>query len=178
MKNIICTERLTLREFRAGDENFIVRLVNTPGWIEFIGDRNIKTAEDASNYLMSGPLTSYVRFGFGLYMVQLNETGEPLGMCGLIKRDQFDDVDIGFAFLPEASGKGYAFEAASATLKYAKEELGLNRVIAITNAHNERSIRLLRKIGLGYEKNVWMPDEKEELLLFSNEPETVKQHQP
>jgi RimJ/RimL family protein N-acetyltransferase len=174
MKIILQTPRLLLREFRVGDENFIVTLVNTPGWLEFIGDRNIKTTEDANNYLMSGPMTSYVRFGFGLYLVQLKNSHEPVGMCGLIKRDHFENVDIGFAFLPEVSGKGYAYEAASATLNYAKQTLGLNRIIAITNSNNTRSIKLLNKLGLGYEKKIKMPEEKEELLLFANEPETIK----
>ena len=177
MKAIIHTERLTLREFRAGDEEFVVRLVNTPGWLQFIGDRNIKNNDDAQNYLMSGPITSYVRFGFGLYLVQINETGKSIGMCGLIKRDAFEDADIGFAFLPEEAGKGYAYEAALATIKYAKEQLGLNRIIAITNINNERSINLLKKLGLHYEKKVWMQDENEELLLFANEPESKRQAQ-
>jgi RimJ/RimL family protein N-acetyltransferase len=173
MKVILQTPRLLLREFRVGDEKFIITLVNTPGWLEFIGDRNIKTVEDANNYLMSGPMTSYVRFGFGLYLVQLTETQEAIGMCGLIKRDHFDDVDIGFAFLPDMSGKGYAYEAASATLDYAKQTLGIGRIIAITNSNNVRSIKLLNKLGLGYEKKVKMPEEKEELLLFANEPEII-----
>ncbi len=168
MQNILETERLNLREFTTDDTLFIIELLNSPGWIEFIGDRNIKTEEQAKQYLENGPIKSYSVNGYGLSLVELKESKIPIGMCGIIKRDNMEHPDIGFAFLPEFTGKGYAFEIANATLLFAKNELKLSKIMAITIPHNISSIKLLEKIGLQFIKPFSFPDDKEELMLFSN----------
>src|ERR1700694_1684577 len=124
MKLIAETERLRLREFAAGDAQFIVELLNSPGWLEFIGDRHIRTEEQAREYLVQGPVKSYQENGFGLSLVETKD-GVPVGMCGLIKRPALEHADIGFAFLPQFMGRGYAFEIASATMDYARNVLGM-----------------------------------------------------
>ena len=167
MNTILETERLLLREFNPDDTEFILQLLNSPGWLEFIGDRNVKTKEDAANYLLNGPIKSYTVNGFGLSMVALKDSGIPIGMCGLIRRATLEHVDIGFAFLPEFSGNGYAFEIASAVITHAKTELKLKQIVAITIPTNVRSIKLLNKIGLHFEKYIKMPGDEEQLMLFS-----------
>ncbi|MDQ3278089.1 MAG: GNAT family N-acetyltransferase [Bacteroidota bacterium] len=164
---ILETERLQLRQFTLDDAGFIIELLNSPGWIQFIGDRNVKTREHAVNYLKSGPLKSYVQNGFGLSLVELKDSHNAIGMCGIIKRDNMETPDIGFAFLPAHHGKGYALEIAEATLLYAKETLGISKVAAITKPGNAKSIRLLRKIGLQFVQTFSFPDSSEELLLYS-----------
>lgn len=158
------TERLRLRKFTFDDTKFIIELLNSPGWIEFIGDRNVKTEDQAAAYLQNGPMKSYVQNGFGLSMVE-TKAGHPIGMCGILKRDTLDNPDIGFAFLDEFTGQGYAYEIASATLKYAIHDLKIQKVSAITLPHNERSIRLLEKIGMKFIKS-FISEKNEHLLLF------------
>lgn len=141
-------------------------LVNSPSWLKYIGDRGVRTLEDARNYLENGSIKSYRERGFGFYLVELKETGEPIGTSGLIRRDFLEDADIGFAFLPQHEGKGYAYESSFPLLKYANEQLGLKRLMAITNRDNSRSITLLRKLGLGYEGTMKCPGEEEPLELY------------
>ena len=141
-------------------------LANTPSWLKYIGDRNIKTIEASKKYIRDGSIKSYEERGFGFYMVELKENNECLGVCGLIKRDALEDVDIGFAFMPEYEGKGYGYESASAVLQYAKNNLKMSRIIAITVPENERSIVLIKKIGLTYDKMVIPFDDKKELMQF------------
>jgi RimJ/RimL family protein N-acetyltransferase len=167
MKYILETERLKLREFTIHDTVFIVKLVNSPGWLEFIGDRNIRSNEQARHYLENGPIKSYQENGFGLSLVETKQNDTAVGMCGILKRDSLDNPDIGFAFLPEFTGHGYASEIASATLNYALTNLKLSKVLAITKVNNKKSIRLLEKIGLTFIKTMNAPNETEELLLFS-----------
>lgn len=167
MKIVLETERLILREFTLDDTAFIIELVNTPGWLEFIGDRNIKTEEQARSYLKNGPLKSYNENGFGLAMVQLKTEETPIGMCGILKRDNLDSPDIGFAFLPEFMGKGYAFEIANTTLIFAKTIWQLPVVAAITLPNNKSSINLLKKLGLQFIKPLTFPGSTEELMLYS-----------
>lgn len=166
MEYILETKRLTLRQFTYEDAGFIVELVNTPGWLEFIGDRNIHSEEDAINYLQNGPIKSYRENGFGSSMVELKD-GTPIGMCGILKRDSLENPDIGFAFLPTHMGKGYAFEMAKATLDHATNQLKLKIICAITNPNNIRSIQLLEKIGLTPVKRIPSPTDGTELM-FSN----------
>lgn len=156
-EKILDTERLFLRALTEEDAPFIVELVNTPGWLNYIGDKKIHTTQQAIQYLQEGPLKSYKNHGFGLWLVELKNTSTPIGMCGLLKRDYLPAPDIGFAFLPAYSGKGYAFEIAGATLRYAKESLGIKVLQAITLPTNERSIKLLERIGLSYSKDVSAP---------------------
>lgn len=166
--HILETERLRLREFTLADTQFIIELLNTPGWLQFIGDRNVKTEEQAVAYLQNGPIRSYKENGFGLAMVEKKDDGAPMGMCGILKRDNLDNPDIGFAFLPCFNGQGYAFEVASALLAYAKAQLSMSTVSAITLPNNARSIRLLERLGFKFIQPFYFPDSEEELLLYSN----------
>ena len=147
-RRILETPRLTLRELHAGDSEFMLALLNDPDWIRYIGDRGVRTEDDARAYLERGPIAMYARHGFGLWCVARRRDGEPVGMCGLIKRDTLPDVDVGFAFLPEYRGLGYAAEAAAATMALASTRYGLSRVVAIVSPDNDRSLRLLEKLGM------------------------------
>ena len=155
---ILETERLSLREFTLQDTAFIIALVNTPSWLEFIGERNVKTTQDAQRFITENLMKSYTTHGYGLWLVALKDTQVPIGMCGLVNRDTLEDIDIGFALLPEYASKGYGFEMAVATLKHAKHTLGIHKVIAITDPKNVASIALLHKIGLQYEKTMQLSD--------------------
>ena len=165
MKQIIVTERLVLREVNINDADFILGLLNSKGWLQFIGDRNVRSLPDAEKYIADRIVKSYIDHGLGLYLVELKTSGTAIGLCGLIKRDTLDDIDIGFAFLPEYNGFGYAFEAAISTLQFAFESLEINRLVAITTPDNINSIKLLEKIGMQFEKKILF-EEKEELFLF------------
>jgi RimJ/RimL family protein N-acetyltransferase/protein tyrosine phosphatase (PTP) superfamily phosphohydrolase (DUF442 family) len=145
------TDRLRLRRLDEADAPFILRLVNEPSWLRFIGDRGVHSLDDARQYIVGGPQRLYATHGFGLFVVERREDGVPLGLCGLIKRDTLPDVDIGFAFLPEHWGRGYAREAAAATLRDARDRHGLSRVVAITSLDNAASARVLTTIGMKYE---------------------------
>ncbi|MFN8487098.1 MAG: GNAT family N-acetyltransferase [Caldilineaceae bacterium] len=164
---ILVTERLVLRELTLSDADFIHKLLNEPSFIRFIGDRNIRSLDDAENYLLKGPLASYQRHGFGLYLVEEKSNGASLGICGLIKRDTLPDVDIGYAFLPEFWLRGYAFEAAAAVMNYGKAVLKLNRIVAIVTPDNARSIRVLNKLGLSFERTIIWPEDGAELQLYA-----------
>lgn len=166
---ILETERLQLRHFSPEDVQFILELLNEPSFIRNIGDRGVRTLEDARAYIRDVPVASYAKNGFGLYLVQLKETNEPIGMCGLIKRPGLEDVDIGYAFLPRFWSKGYALEAARAVKTYAKDVVGLKRLVAITDPANEGSVRVLEKLGLRFEKLVRLSADDIELKLFATE---------
>lgn len=165
--NVLETDRLILRQFSPDDAEFILELVNDPSFIQNIGDRGVRSLEDAQRYLETGPIASYARNGFGLWLVQLKESGESIGMCGLIKRDTLEDVDIGYAFLPKFWSKGYAVESARAVREYGHKTIGLKRLVAITDPVNEGSIRVLKKIGLKFEKMVRLSADDIELKLFA-----------
>ncbi len=164
---ITITERLIIRELSVSDSPFIMELVNTPTWLKFIGDRGVKNLDDAKSYLRKGPLKSYDDNGFGLYWVGLRDSNVPIGMCGLIKRADFDSPDIGFAFLPQYEGKGYGYESASAVLDYCKTEFQVKRILGITLEANTASVRLLEKLGLSFEKKFIYETTKEELMLYA-----------
>lgn len=164
---ILETERLQLRPFSLEDGEFILELLNTEGWIKYVGDRNVKTIEQARAYLENGPLKSYRINGFGLSLVQLKADNKPIGMCGLLKRDYLDHLDIGFAFLPGYMGKGYAYEVARKIIDDGFARLHLEKILAITLPENFSSVRLLKKIGFEYVKKIITPDTGEELLLYS-----------
>lgn len=167
---ILETERLVLRRLSPDDDaEFILELLNQPSFLRYIGDKGVRTTEDAVRYIQTGPVASYERFGFGLYLVELKETGVPIGMCGLLKRDTLPDADVGFAFLPDYWSQGYAFEAASGVMRYGREVLGLQRILAITSLDNEASIRLLEKIGLKFEGLIKPSEELGEVRLFATE---------
>jgi RimJ/RimL family protein N-acetyltransferase len=166
--NIIETERLNLRQLTAQDAEFILELLNEPSFIRNIGDKGVRTIEDARLYILNGPRASYERFGFGLYLVELKQSGESIGICGLVKRESLADVDVGFAFLPRFWSKGYAFESASAVKAHGLETLRLPRVVAIANPDNEGSIRVLEKIGLRFERMVSVSDDEPLIKLYAS----------
>jgi [ribosomal protein S5]-alanine N-acetyltransferase len=163
---ILETERLVLRQMKVDDAHFIFELVNEPAFIRNIGDKGVRTLEDARNYILNGPVASYAKFGFGLYLAELRETGEAIGICGLLKRDSLEDVDIGFALLEQFWRKGFAHESAAAVMEYGRNALGLKRIVAITSLDNAGSIRVLEKIGLRFERMIRMPGSDEDTRLF------------
>src|SRR4051812_32468650 len=146
------TPRLILRRLVFDDAPFIVRLLNQASFIANIGDRGVRNVEDAHRYLLAGPLAMYERHGFGLWHVGRKTDGEDLGLCGLLKRDNLPAVDLGYAYLPEFWGQGYAFEAASATVRHGARKFGLKRIIGVVSEGNSRSARVLERIGMRYER--------------------------
>jgi RimJ/RimL family protein N-acetyltransferase len=168
--NVAETERLLVRWLNPGDSAFILELVNEPSWIQYIGDKDVKTLQDALRYIENGPMAMYTRVGLGLYLVELREMGEPIGICGLIKREALEDVDLGFAFLPRFWRKGYAFEAATAVVRYGSTVLGLRRIVAILSQDNHRSSKLLEKLGFCSEGTIRVPPNDKELKLYAIAP--------
>lgn len=165
---VLETPRLALRELTLADAAFILELVNEPLWLQFIGDRGVRTLADAEGYLRQGPLASYAQHGFGLWLVERKADGAPLGLCGLLKRETLPDVDLGFAFLGKFHGQGYAAESAAATLAHGRHKVGLQRVLAITSPGNVASIRLLEKLGLRFEKMFPLaPDDEVKLFALN-----------
>jgi RimJ/RimL family protein N-acetyltransferase len=166
---VLETERLVLRRLSADDAEFVLKLLNEPSFLSFIGDRGVRNLEDARQYILNRLVASYERNGFGLYLVQLKENGVPIGISGLVKRDALPDADIGFAFLPAYWSKGYAVESAAAVMTYARETLGLSRILAITSPDNEASAKLLGKIGLRFERVIRLSEDAQEVKLFTSE---------
>lgn len=166
---VLETSRLVLRHLTLNDAPFMVELLNEPSFLRFIGDRGVKSLQDARQYLLKGPIASYERFGFGLNLTFLKETGDPIGMCGLLKRETLPDVDVGFAFLPAYWRKGYAFESGSAILAHGRERFGLKRIVAITSPDNLASIGVLEKMGLKFEAIIRLGDDPREVKLFAIE---------
>jgi RimJ/RimL family protein N-acetyltransferase len=166
---VLETDRLILRRLSTGDAEFILLLLNEPSWLRYIGDRGVRTLDDARDYILKGPMESYRRLGFGMYRTELKEGGTPIGICGLVKRASLKDVDIGFALFPQFWGKGYAYEAASAVLAFGRSVLGLRRIVAVTTHDNHDSIRVLEKLGLRFERMVRLSEDDVEICLFSND---------
>lgn len=163
---ILETERLILRLVAETDAEFILDQLNQPSFIEFIGDRGVRTVEEARNYIQTRFTKSYEDNGYSLYLVELKESLTPIGLCGFVKRDTLPDPDIGFAFLPQFSGKGYAVESARGVIEYGRDVLQFERVLAITTQDNGSSGRLLEKIGFAFERLIEMPPDDEVLKLF------------
>jgi RimJ/RimL family protein N-acetyltransferase len=166
---VLETERLTLRRLDEPDAEFILGLLNEPSFHQYIGDRGVRTEEDARAYIRNGPMASYDRFGFGLWLVQRKDDNAPIGMCGLLKRDTLPDVDVGFALRPAFWGAGYALEAAAGVLAYGREAFDLSRVAAIVQADNQSSIRLLGKLGLQFERKIEWPGDAAEIHLYARD---------
>lgn len=165
---IVCeTGRLRLRHLTQADAAFILELLNEPDFIRNIGDREVRTTDDARRYIEQGPVASYNQHGYGLLLVELQDSGAPIGICGLLKRDYLDDVDVGFALRESFRGKGYAFEAASAVLQLGKQVLGLGRIVALTSPDNLASMSVLRRLGLEFERTIRIPDQSRDTLLFT-----------
>lgn len=150
---MIESERLVIKKFQLSDDEFIYRLLNTDAWIKNIGDKNIKTLDDARNYLTTGPIKSYDENGYGGWLVQSKLTRESVGLCGFFKRDYLDAPDIGYAFLPEFWGNGYAGEASIACIDYAFQSLSFQKIYGICGPNNKSSIAVLEKSGLVFVKN-------------------------
>lgn len=163
---LLQTPRLNLRELDKNDAPLLLAVLTDPDFLRNVGDRGVHTEEDARRYIIDGPLAMYHQHRFGMYKVELKD-GTAIGLCGLVKRDGLDDVDIGFAFLPAYRGQGYAFEAAEAVMDYGRESIGLKRIVAIAQPTNEASVNLLRKLGLHAEKTIKLPKDDEELLLMA-----------
>ena len=169
---VLETERLRLRKLSAdsdGDAAFIMRLLNEPSFLRNIGDKGVRDLEGARRYITEGPAASYERHGFGLYLVELKGTGEPAGICGLVRREELDGPDIGYALAPEFWSKGYASEAAASVLEFARETLGLRRLAAVVNPDNLASIRLLERLGFRSQRTVTLSKGGAEVRLFEAE---------
>ena len=165
---VLKTDRLIIRRLTLDDAEFILKLLNEPSFLRYIGDKGVRNLEDAIRYLQTGPLASYERFGFGQFLVELKESSLPIGMSGLIKRDTLPDVDIGFAFLPDYWSQGYALEAAAALMNYGRETHGLRRIVAITSPDNYASMKLLGKLGLRFEGMIKLTEDQDEVRLFGS----------
>jgi ribosomal-protein-alanine N-acetyltransferase len=164
---IVETERLILRHMSPDtDAVFVLELLNQPSFLQYIGDKGVRTLAEARQYIINGPKKSYEQNGFGLYTVELKENGAPIGISGLVKRDTLPDADIGFAFLPEFWSQGYAVESAAAVMTHAREVLRLERVLAITSPDNQASARLLLKIGLRFDRLIKLSEDASEVRLF------------
>ena len=164
---VLETDRLVLRWLSVEDAEFILRLLNEPSFLRYIGDKGVRTIEDARAYILNGPIYSYQTVGFGLYLTELKETRVPIGICGLLKRESLEHVDIGFAFLPQFWNKGFAFESASAVLAYGMNVVGLDRIVAITSPENVGSSKVLEKLGLRFERMMKLSEAGSEVKLFS-----------
>lgn len=169
---VLQTSRLELRELTLADAASMLAVLNDPAFVQFVGDRGVRTLEDAQRYLLEGPIASYARHGFGVWLVLVKDGGGRAGICGLLKRDTLEDVDLGFAFLPAYRGRGYAVEAAAAVLAYGREVLGLQRIVAITSPDNHRSGAVLEKIGFRFERLVRLEGDTAELKLYAAGPQS------
>jgi RimJ/RimL family protein N-acetyltransferase len=167
---MIETERLVLKHLADRDAEFIRGLLNEPSFLRFIGDRGVRTMDDACRYIQDGPVASYARYGYGLLRVGLKADDTPIGICGVLKRDTLPEPDLGFSLLPAWWSKGYAYEAASGVMQHARGPLRLGRILAITSVDNESSIKLLGKLGFRFERMIRLGDDPSELRLFASEP--------
>lgn len=165
--NVAQTSRLKLRYMDSNDAEFILGLLNDPAFIRYIGDKQVRDLDAAKVYILEGPVASYQKFGYGLYMIELLESGTPIGICGLIKRDFLDHTDLGFALMPEYCANGYAFESSRASLKLAREQFQMTKIVAFTATDNHRSIQLLEKLGMLFDKCINLPDDDEQVNLYS-----------
>ena len=146
--DVLITKRLVIRKFALTDDEFVVRLLNEKAFLHFIGDKGVRNREDARNYLTNGPMASYAEHGFGLLLVAEKSSGKPVGMCGLLSRNDQEYPDIGFAFLAEYQALGYGLESAEAVVEFGHSNLDIETIVAFVNPDNDRSIRLLERLGL------------------------------
>ncbi|HEX3248416.1 MAG TPA: GNAT family N-acetyltransferase [Pyrinomonadaceae bacterium] len=168
------TERLLLRRLTVDDAEFILALLNEPSFLRYIGDKKVRNLDDARRYLLNGPIASYEQHGLGLCLVELLESQTPIGMCGLLKRAELPEPDIGFALMPDFWNKGFAFEAATAVLNDARERLKLQRILAITSLDNDASINLLQRLGFRFEGVIKLSADGEPVKLFTRDHATNK----
>ncbi|MBV8665456.1 MAG: GNAT family N-acetyltransferase [Burkholderiaceae bacterium] len=166
MAVVLNTARLTLRPLKVEHAAFWLRLVNDAAFLQFIGDKGLHTLDDAHRSIAEGPVALFAERKIGHFLVQRKEDGAALGTCGLIKRDALDDIDLGYAFLPEYRGQGFAFEAATAMLDYARDEIGLKRLVAIVSPDNEASVKLLERLGMRFERMLMLKEPDDMVKLF------------
>ncbi|HEY0306119.1 MAG TPA: GNAT family N-acetyltransferase [Longimicrobiales bacterium] len=164
---MIETDRLLLREFRPSDGAFALALLNEPAFLQFIGDRGVRTIDDAARWIETGPRANYARLGFGHYVVTLKQTDEPIGICGLRTREGLNDPDLGYALLQKHWGHGYALEAARAVLQWCRTALKIPRVLAICSPANGPSIAMLEKLDFTYQQRMRLPNENHDVLLYA-----------
>ena len=167
---VIETARLILRRLTTDDAEFMLALLNEPSFLQFIGDRGVRTIEDAERYILNGPVENYARLGFGLYLTVRKDDGLPIGICGLLKRPALADVDIGFAFRPASWGQGYGLESARAVMEHGARDVGLTRIVAITSPANRTSKVLLARLGLRFEEMIRLSPEADEVELHGYRP--------
>jgi RimJ/RimL family protein N-acetyltransferase len=160
------TERLIVRSTTSEDAEFLLTIFNSPKWLQFIGDRNVHTIEEAEKYIEDRITSQYKRLGYGHYIVELKTNGAKIGTCGLYDRPGLDGIDIGFAFLPEYEGKGYAYESAEVVKNAAFNEFSIPELVAITTKDNFASQKLLEKLGLENQGDIQMPGEEEALFFY------------
>jgi RimJ/RimL family protein N-acetyltransferase len=172
MQPIVTTERLVLRAFDSNDHAFIIQLLNSEGWLQYIGNRNITGEKQAITYINDVLRASYLKNGYGLYLAELKDGNVPVGICGFVKRDLLPHADLGFAFLPAYHGTGLAYESASAVLNFGFSKLAFEKVAAITKPSNERSVKLLEKLGFCYERDIIQNEEL--LMLFGRDSDAVQ----
>jgi RimJ/RimL family protein N-acetyltransferase len=164
---VLETERLSLRPISVDDAEFIRALLNEPSFLRYIGDKKVRSIEDARQYILNGPVASYERHGIGLLLIELRGSQTPIGMCGLLKRDELPEPDIGFALMPDFWNKGFAFEAADVVLQDARDRLRLERILAITSLDNDASIKLLERLGFKFDRVIRLAPDREEVKLFA-----------
>lgn len=164
---VLETERLRIRWLDAGDAPFILELLNDPDWLRHIGDRGVRDLIDARTYIFEGPVAMYHRHGCGLYAVDLKESAATIGLCGVLRRDMLDSPDIGFAFLPEYRGRGFAHESSVAVLGHARSVMGMQRIVAVVSPGNTASMKLLEKLGFGFERTIRLEEGGEDLRLYA-----------
>lgn len=162
------TERLILKPTSKADAELILELMNTAKWIKFIGDRNIKSIEDAEKYIMDKMVSQFERLGYSNYTLIIKSNNVKIGTCGLFDREGLAGIDIGFAFLPEHEKKGYAYESALKLVEIAFKEFGITEINAITTKDNISSQKLLEKLNFALSGTTILPDDNEELLLYKN----------
>lgn len=158
---VVETPRLRLRTVTVADAAFFLRLLNDPAWLANIGDRGVRSLEDAERYIAQTIRAPYQALGYGMYAVQLKSTAIPIGICGLVKRDFLSAPDLGLALLPEFVGQGYASEAARAVMSHAQGRLGIGQLYAVVRRGNHRSIRLLEGLGFSREERGPVPPDRD-----------------
>lgn len=164
---VLESTRLQLREAALSDAPFFYSIMNSPGWLEGIGDRGIHDLACAKIHIRDNLIQNYRKLGIGMYVVCTKDEPElPIGLCGLIKRDGLEDIDIGFAFTQESAGHGYALEAAQSVMAHGKNTLKLEKIVAITSQTNWRSARLLESLGMSFQKNIQLKPDDESIRLF------------
>ena len=164
---IVETARFFVREITVEDADFVLRLVNEPSFVANIGDKSVRNLDDARRFILEGTWTNQERPGYGQFLIELKDGGDRVGVCGLLYRRSLDVSDIGFALLPEYWGRGLAYEAATELLEYGHSTLGIETIVGLTSHDNLPSIKVLKKLGMNFERDVKMSEDDPGTALFS-----------